>query len=101
MLYASRLSTTPTRIICLPNTKFGTSCIFSQIGRPQRVYAGPRYGSISVKCPSEGHKKDPLFSSGIEPSGCQLALLSTELHRRYSWDINVKCLSQRTTTRYV
>ena len=56
------------------NTKFDTSCIFSQNGPPQRVDALSRYGSGSIKYFFQRHGNDGLLSSETKPKVDNLAV---------------------------
>ena len=58
---------------------------FSQTGPPRRVDCLVRCGSIQVSFPMT-QRCNAQFrdrTGSRQPCGCQLALLSTELHHRY------------------
>ena len=68
MLYASRLSTTPTRIVCLPQQTRNLIryAIFSQIGAPRREDCLAPLWECRREALSQGHN-DKLPSSGTKP----------------------------------
>ena len=62
------------------NSMLCVVAIFSKIWSPQRVDCLAPYGSIDVKCPSEGHN-DTLPSSETESRADNLRLTNNALIR--------------------
>ena len=85
MLFASLLSTMPTRILI-------RYALFSKSGPPRRVDYLVRYGSTGVKCLAQGHN-DTLPNSGTEPVADNLAITYLRSYPMIciatSWDDNV------------
>ena len=77
----------------LKSTKPDTSVIFSPNESLRRVNVWSRHGSLGVMHVSQEHK-DALHSSGTATRFGTLALIYTELHRCFGWDICVKCFFQ-------